>query len=349
MGGSLFKDLGSQRITSEEYEQKYVPALKGLLGPLGLRFDFVAYYLDKPDHGNINVIVNNTTVLPGAEVVSSATIALEPHRKKEVIEFLKDNGYVVRTNSNIVSFLFDNCLQIDLIFTNPACYDYSVAYFAWNDLGGLIGRLTRSLGLKHGSAGLYYTHYNEDKTKKLGEYLLSLDHDVTLEILGLDVERFKQGFQTLEEIFEFVVKSKYFAYKSFDLDELPCKDRHRDQKRNTFRAFDQYCVERSEVLPATCSILPEDKQAFVISLFPFVKKQIDEANAKEAMRQAVAQKFNGKIIMELIPELKADPRLLGEFIKSFKEMYPENILIELSPVNIEKLILSWFLKSTKEA
>lgn len=344
MGGSLFKDLGAQRVTTQTYESKYVPELTALLKPLGIRFDFVQYYRNKEDHGNINILVNKATVIKEAEGVATATVSLNPNRKEVIIQHLKANGYTVRINSDVVSFLYDGCLQVDLVFTKPSCYEYSKAYYSWNDLGGLIGRMTRGIGLKHGCNGLYYVHYNEDKTRKLGEYLLTTDHDKTLEILGLDRNVFAQGFDSLEDIFEYVTSSKYFGVRAFVLEDLPCKDRHRDQKRNTFIKFDEFCEQNRERLPQRAEWLPEDKERFVVSLFPTVQEKISDALEKEEKRVALAAKFNGHIIMNMFDDLKSNPKELGAFIRQFKEEYSDEELLHLTPEAIKSLLTSFYTK-----
>ena len=43
MGGKLFEAEGAVRITTQEYKEKYVPALTALLTPLQIRFDFIQF------------------------------------------------------------------------------------------------------------------------------------------------------------------------------------------------------------------------------------------------------------------------------------------------------------------
>ena len=325
MGGKLFEAEGAVRISTQEYKEKYVPALTAVLAPLQLRFDFIQFYENKPDQGNINILVNQSTILPTN--IANAIVDLNPNRKEVVLKFLREQGYKVKTNSNIISFLYDDRLQVDLVFTKTSLYDYSLNYYSFNDLGGLIGRLSRGLNLKHGSNGLSYVLYNENKTKKLAEFLLTADHDRTLDIMGLCSKRFKEGFKTLEEIFEYVTTSKYFGLNAFILADMPCKDRHRDQKRNTFIKFEEYCQANADKLPAASPHLPEDKRAFLYTLFPELEEQVNNALKHEAESVEIATKFNGHILMDMFPDLKANPKLLGKFISKFKEQYSRDYLL----------------------
>ena len=333
MGGKLFEAEGAVRITTQEYKEKYVPALTALLEPLQIRFNFIQFYENKADQGNVNILVNQATILPTN--VANAIVDLNPNRKEVVLKFLREQGFKVKTNSNIISFLYDNRLQVDLVFTKTSLYDYSLNYYSYNDLGGLIGRLSRGLRLKHGSNGLSYVLYNENKTKKLGEFLLTTDHDRTLEIMGLDVNRFKQGFKNLEDIFEYVTTSKYFGLNAFILADMPCKDRHRDQKRTTFIKFEEYCVANADSLPKVSPHIPEDKLAFLYTLFPELEKQVNATLKHDSENILIAEKFNGHILMELFDDFKANPKLLGKFIGQFKEQYDRDYLLHASAEDIE--------------
>lgn len=333
MGGKLFEAEGAVRITTQEYKEKYVPALTALLSPLQIRFDFIQFYTNKADQGNINILVNQSTILPTN--IANAIVDLNPNRKEVVMKFLRSNGYKVKTNSNIISFLYDDRLQVDLVFTKTSLYDYSLNYYSFNDLGGLIGRLTRGLNLKHGSNGLSYVLYNENKTKKLGDFLLTANHDLTLEIMGLDIERFKQGFDNLDDIFEYVTTSKYFGLNAFILKDMACKDRHRDQKRNTFIKFEEYCLANANKLPEVSPHLPENKLGFIYTLFPELEEKVNAALKLEEENKLIAEKFNGHILMDMFPTFKVNPKLLGKFISQFKERYNRDYLLEASAEDIE--------------
>lgn len=332
MGGKLFEAEGAVRITTQEYKEKYVPALTALFSQLHIRFDFIQFYANKADQGNINILVNQSTILPTN--VANAIVDLNPNRKEVVMKFLRNNGYKVKTNSNIVSFLYDDRLQVDLVFTKTSLYDYSLNYYSFNDLGGLIGRLTRGLNLKHGSNGLSYVLYDENKTKKLGDFLLTSNHDQTLQIMGLDVERFKQGFDSLTDIFEYVTTSKYFGLNAFILNEMSCKDRHRDQKRNTFIKFEEYCLANAATLPEVSPHLPENKLSFIYSIFPELEDKVNSALKVEEENKLIAEKFNGRILMDMFDDFKENPKLLGGFIASFKEQYNREYLLQASAEDI---------------
>ena len=88
MGGKLFEAEGAVRITTQEYKEKYVPALTALLSALQIRFDFIQFYENKADQGNINILVNQSTILPTN--IANAIVDLNPNRKDVVLKFLRE-------------------------------------------------------------------------------------------------------------------------------------------------------------------------------------------------------------------------------------------------------------------
>jgi hypothetical protein len=91
----------------------------------------------------------------------------------------------------------------------------------------------------------------------------------------------------------------------------------------------------------------EDKHEyidFIARSFPQVNllEQIDREKEAEAREIVIKSKFNGKIVINLIPNLK--DRELGKFIVDFKNSFDdfEKFILENSPQTIEKCILDFY-------
>ena len=69
-----------------------------------------------------------------------------------------------------------------------------------------------------------------------------------LEILGLDWERYKQGFNNYDEMFEYVTSCKAFDKSKFALENLNHRNRVRDRKRKTYNLFLQYILKKPNSL-----------------------------------------------------------------------------------------------------
>lgn len=110
----------------------------------------------------------------------------------------KPNEYY--KNGNVISFDYKQ-FQIDLIGTPSDDFDISYHYFAWNDLGNIVGRLYHKMGFKYGHNGLSLIFKNENY--QYAELCFSKNIEQILAFADLDSQRFLQGFDTLEDIFSF--------------------------------------------------------------------------------------------------------------------------------------------------
>jgi hypothetical protein len=66
------------------------------------------------------------------------------------------------------------------------------------------------------------------------------DFDQALEFLGFDSSSHRSGFDNLEDVFEFVARSRYFAPNLYDLSALSHKWRARAATRTTHRRFQEW-------------------------------------------------------------------------------------------------------------
>ena len=77
-------------------------------------------------------------------------------------------------------------------------------------------------------------------TTKIKEYCLSNNFEDILNILGLNTTVYKNGFDTYQEMFDFVISSPYFDKNLFLFENLNNKNRVRDKKRKTYNMFLEY-------------------------------------------------------------------------------------------------------------
>src|SRR5690606_38413900 len=96
----------------------------------------------------------------------------------------------------------DGVFQVDLISIPPESFDFARRYFRFSDLGNLIGRIARSTDtvLKHD--GLYFQYRDGDLLYR--EILLTRDFDAALRYLGFEPDRYHDGFEDLDDVFEYV-------------------------------------------------------------------------------------------------------------------------------------------------
>jgi hypothetical protein len=244
----------------------------------------------------------------------------------ELKEDLKQ--YIVRTfnpkelvkNGAVNSFEYKE-FQIDLICVPRKNFQTSVDYFAWNDLGNLMGRVSHKLGFKLGHEGLSMTFRDGDY--QYAEVSVSRDARQIFAFLDYDYERFLDGFDTVEEIFNFASSSKYFNKEIYSLDNRNHASRVRDRKRKTYNEFLTW-VEVTEGLPAyPWAQMKEQggrqyKDEFLrlaFDHFPGFKEQHDKVQHNFNVWKQVKAAFNGSLVREWTG---LQDRELGEFMKHLR-------------------------------
>lgn len=277
------KNCETRRIPAADYHElcKKVIADIGEITP-GLRPVVIPSYRTKEDFGDMDVLVYS-------EHMSSGFLdkICEKWKSKE------------RVSNGGCHSLELNGFQIDIITAPADEFRFALAYFSWNDLGNLMGRVAHKMGLKFGHDGLYYAL--RDGTNHLEEVQIITHPDVAISWLGFNLERWYKGFDTLEEIFEFVAANPYFNPDIYLFDNMNAVSRIRDKKRKTYNAFLAWCETYKEQnpdrvyysFPAKSSWLPKLREEF-----PVFDILLTRAHQDQAWRDYLKTKFNGRMIQE---------------------------------------------------
>lgn len=298
MGGNVFS--GTVRKTTQDLIG-IVLEWSSLLSRFSITFAIPENISEKEDHGDLDILVVSGTNL-----------------QSFVKDYLDVEGIEYKLNGDVYSILYKD-FQVDLIKTTEEDIEFSEFYFSYNDLGNLLGRMSKQLGftLKHN--GLYYKQ--QDGSHVLKEHLLTKDYQEVLKILGVDVYTYLSGMHTYEDMFKFVSSSPYFNSDIFQYESLNNKNRVRDRKRKTYNLFLEWCSKQT-FLRALPKLTYQEKEDFVCSHFPYLRKELDNEFTKYLLKLSIKQKFNGSLVMEVIPELSG--KNLGSFISKYKEHFAED-------------------------
>ena len=197
---------------------------------------------------------------------------------------------------------------------SPEDYDSNYHYLAFNDLGNFIGRIAQSMGLKYGQEGLWYNHFQNDQ--KVGKIMISKDYPKIFEFLGLSYDKWITGFDSLEEIFEYIIQSPNFDSEMYEMKSLNKINRERNLKRKSYMSFLAYIdqnhpnvfgPEHNKPL-----ILKEASTFFDCNVFTEIKR-FEYEHAESALASA---KFNGGMVMRKYGLKGKD---LGNAMTRFKE------------------------------
>jgi hypothetical protein len=180
-----------------------------------------------------------------------------------------------------------------------------------------MGKTFHKFGCSYGWEGLYYKYRNYRGTNS-ANILLTNDVRKIFEFGGYNYDRYLLGFDTLVDIFAFTINSKYFDTEMFQMENLKSIDKKRNRKRKSYHIFLEYLKENNI---NTKYPFEEDKNFYIADIdaaFPEVDllQQLHDLQVKDEFNQALAEKFNGNIVMQWIPELQG--RELGTAIGQFK-------------------------------
>jgi len=307
MGGNVFPTL-TRRFLADEYFKLSTEIIEMVssVDNHWLQYEIIPAYREKESFGDCDILYSTTDDRPFNSSVFGAIF----------------NTKNVSRNGNVTSIAYKE-LQIDFIHVPQEQFDYALSYFSWNDFGNLEGKLARYFGLKHGHNGLYLPLRDGDN--KFDEILLTLDHDKTLKFIGLDSNVFNRGFDTLEEMFDYVTTSPYYSPEWYALENISSAGRMRDKKRDTYRKFLEYGTKYTG--PVATKVY--DKSVYLEHIFEFFPEALPKyktAMQKLGMQKFVKDKFNGYLVSQ-VTGLK--DKELGQFMKHLREDWyfsPENIV-----------------------
>jgi hypothetical protein len=324
MGGRAF-GFESDRMTKDEYNF--------VCNNMMLFFNsnnIVAFvppsYFSKNSFGDVDIVVENTGDMSGIiKRVESVFVPKYTHKNGTVFSF----SFVV--NSKLV--------QVDLIFAPTKHLLQSLRYLSYNDIWNLLGRLAHKQGFKLGHEGLMVPVKNGDYT--LGDVLVTDDLHEMFDILDVDVKTYEAGFETPEDMYKFVVKSKWFTKKMFNLEELNHINRKRNAKRTIYMNFINWMKDNT-VNDTDFVVDKVARVQEVLMKFPDANRGVQELYAKRDFLQAVSEKFNGHLVKEWTG---LDGKELGDFMKYMKNKYTNEYFLECT--DVQDLVMTEYKEFSK--
>ena len=299
MGGKLNQqyNLPEKRLNTEDYNYLLTRIMKVLDG-LGIAYRTIDYYKTKESHGNLDLIIN----------------AQDPRK-------LIENNFITRyihSNGKVCSFE-QSGFQIDFINT-PLEYFESTAFYYGAELGNFFGRIAHKMGFKLGERGLLAPVKLDNY--QLEEIEITRNPTEILEFLGYDIEKYRKGFDALDDIFEFVESSSYFRPSLFLLENRNAVARKREIHRKTYMLFIERIKDRDgKGLYRATEALVNSKEFYWVKAdkeFPHIhllerrKILVDRAAKIRILRD----KFNS-----CIPILNLSGAELGKVVSTFKKQF----------------------------
>lgn len=296
MGGNAFSKP-ARRLSAEEYHPFSV-AVTAALAEEGWEASVVPSYRTKRDFGDLDIVVSGDGDLPS--VVRKRFAPEESSRNGECLSFLT-GGF-----------------QVDLIQVPRPTHGMALAYFSWNDLGNLIGRVANRAGYHFGHRGLFAA-VRDVSGNVFSKVPISAEPSKILPFLGYDFSKWKGGFDTPEDIFKYVAEGNCFDPEIFAYRNLNHTNRTRNRKRVMYGKFLEWLKENAP--PSRFDFSREDQGWEVRAIGFFGDAWLaerDKVLTALRHRAEVRAKFNGELVAS-VTGLEGKP--LGDFIRKMKSGY----------------------------
>jgi hypothetical protein len=339
MGGNALNKVIASRINLEQYE-KIKKDLESKLNQF-IQLEFTIDVPGKVDFGDIDILYMFKNNNDNQDI------------KRDNQDIKQDNQDIVKLieqiyspieivpNGPVCSFAYyldtiDKYFQVDLIKVNNL--PMSRFYFSYGDLGGIIGRITQHKCITFGSDGLRISPNQETISKFLSLGKLKLDLQITQEqitqsilpniiltnkpdeictFIDLDWNKWVGGFDSKQEIFEWIRNSKWFNLDSFRA--LNCEHRRRANSRPMYQEFLKFIFadEPEFTIEKSNSLKYVNMQLESLDWFGKTHILVEEI-LEVQVRLLRKNKFSGKKFLDLGIGSKQIKKYLEDF-KSYVE------------------------------
>ena len=348
MGGNLLKtwNLPEKRIPTDEYNRIKMELL------VKLRNDFVCNspvaglcasvspsIRSKETHGDLDIIIGKW---------EDTDVIMLWKGEKDFGKYLENEfGYKPFKNSNVYSFPYQG-FQVDVTFHPMNDFYMAYDYSSWGDLGNIMGRVFHKMGLHFGHSGLSFWIRQglfdnnlqwSDSDHIYDKTVLTRCMREICEIGGFDYDRWSKGFDTEQDVFDFVVDSKYFNKELFALENLNHTNRTRNRKRGMYMRFVEYVANCDKVgepfrSKYECSLIMQCK-------YPQLQRNINNFRLVYEIDKVVKEKVNGKLVMEWCNLSESDGQMVGKIMSEVRNI-PKFILLEMSQSEIKNKVVDLF-------
>lgn len=345
MGGLLLKtwNLPEKRIPTNEYniiKNELVRKLRSDSESLRWVFVDVAPSIrNKETHGDLDIIVGQS---------SNPNICMLGRNEQDFSKYIESEfGYKPFKNSNVFSFPYKG-FQIDVTLYSLNDFFMAVDYSSWGDLGNIMGRVFHKMGLHFGHSGLSFWIRQglfdnnlqwSDSDHIYEKVVLTRDMKSICEIAGFDYNRWKEGFDTEEDAFDFVIDSKHFNKELFLLENLNHTNRTRNRKRGMYMRFIEYVADSNKVGEPFRS-----KQEYSLMMqckYSQLQRAIAEFRLLYEVDKVIKDKVNGKLVMEWCNLSESDGPIIGKIMSEVRNILKHDLL-QMSQSEIKRKVVDIF-------
>ncbi|KAK6005373.1 hypothetical protein QM012_008152 [Aureobasidium pullulans] len=310
MGGRAFPDLCVPRMNHQVYEKVKQTALK-ILSKRFISATAIPEAPEKLDYGDVDIVIelSSSTPLPHQQVALDlrAKHIKNNHPTYSFAVPLEDKDIEVQTFA-----------QVDVQVCLPGDLAWTIFLHGYGDLGSILGMFNFSDGFTSNHGG-FFVRIKEQEAQNwsASQVFLSKDPNLVMHFLGLDKHKFKSGFDSERQLFDWAVKSRLFSRRSVMKRKENSETRSRMEKRPMFRRF------MSQYLPSIPDVdcdLTQTREAHTEAALLFFDKA-DEFNTRRTKVLIENAEDHAWYIVKttiLTPLAKLEAKKLNEVVRALK-------------------------------
>ena len=277
-------------------------------------------YGEKESFGDLDILISGVHIDKLLEFAEKPLQTPEWHKNGGVLSFGLDLTALLKKHA---------IFQVDFITVPEEDFDFALNYFAYNDLGNLIGQTAHGIGLKFGHDGLWYKYIVE--TQLVKEICITKDFTAALDILGYSLSDYRRGFRSLEDIFHYAASSEHFTTWNYQLENRNAVGRVRDKKRKTYMAFLEWMKDKE---------LPFERKPRDYGLklaahkIGDVAREFMYATLDYFQTERVKKKFNGQFVRTWTG---LEGKELGGFMNNYRGEYHDLFVKKIESLTLEQV------------
>lgn len=299
----------------------------------------VEYFSSKSDFGDIDIMYQTPSNEEFLEhLYSVLKDGFNASKELPVVRNGNVTSIGVPTNSEENEYF-----QLDFLHYHKENWEHAKFFLDYNDVGNLLGRVSRFAGFKLSDKGLIFP-YKDSSNQVIKDVLVTKDPRETMSILKVDKSLYDKDIDTMEDVYRLVMSSFYFVPDTFYTENMNRGLRVREKKRGAYKLFVDYLAYNSDI--ATHYTYDEKetarKQALEDALnnLPDFYHSFHQVEKDHKKNNKFKSLFNGHRIMELTHLQGGE---LGTFIKYMKGSDEEGFMDkinEMTQEEVDDLILS---------
>jgi len=340
MGGKAL-NIETERKTTEQYNKIASIIIPILEKELKTDVTITKCHRAKETHGDMDILVRVNSKVESLDMVEFITKTFNPRDIYHSVAAKTTDKYD-KKDLVTLSFDYDN-FQIDLIFIKEENWEFAYEWFSNDPFSNTTGKIAHLFGLKFSWEGLKlpFRKYSGELSKNI---IITKNHRKAVEFLGYNYDKYEQGFDNVQEIYDYVISSKYFDSECFKMENLNHIDRKRNVKRTTYQEFLKY-IDDNKIYRKY--IFKGDNIKFIDKYFPEANliEKLNKYEEEYLNEKLIYEKFNGILVMAEFPEFKKGKEL-GDVINKFKESFED--FTKYAITNSSKQIMNDFTNFINE-